>query len=587
MDRKINKIISSKKSASSVDVDSYINLQINTDERLFPPGEINKVVDVNEQFNIERQSCPYYRLFGKISTLTSNPLFNIRGKYPTTPPAYGGGYEAFANTPLTINLDPDADNNRYTFGEALTNRLKKVDGWYGYFEPQLDKAGSCLFYEMTPTRNHFSLIENVQLGLKNWNLTITYPYSSDKTNILINGGVIIVDKEAITIGGKQMTNIGTIIKHNLNVGDTVRILVPNQQPKDYDVKGIGKANGSLGDYYFAIDTDLNSLPVNLSNSSSVTRFTKVYNNVASTYYFRKFKEIKTKLNTKLNGNYDVSNLGFSLSLFNENIIQFNLNEDVDISNLTDNLGRPLSELYLTFLKTDSSGMFSKLSSGIESPFISVLNSFTSNPVVKDLPIIQKIHNVPQASLPAGAGISQSYVPLQTAVSITDNDFYGDVVEYNTTTLQEVVLSDVQYRFNTNDRETTSSITVSGANIPMGPRPEGYYYKGHTLIKIRDFSSYIEEGDANTFGIPSYAENLGDGRIIWRDLLDIGGADITKSVVNYPFLNGYHYIFNNFIFGLKRQDPFDNWDIYYSIFPSDPPGTRKSNKFDVNTANNEC
>jgi hypothetical protein len=42
-----------------------------------------------------------------------------------------------------------------------------------------------------------------------------------------------------------------------------------------------------------------------------------------------------------------------------------------------------------------------------------------------------------------------------------------------------------------------------------------------------------------------------------------------------------------VFGLKRQDPFDNWDLYYSKFPADPPGNRTSNNFKTNFANNDC
>lgn len=588
MDRRINKILPSKKSAQSVDQDSYINLQINNDERLLPPSDINKVVDVNEQFNIERQSCPYYRIFGKISTLTINSLFNINGRYPNQTGTGtaglisldGGGYEAFYYRPLTINPDPDAPSD-YTFAEALNVRLKNVNGWYGYYDPDLTRSGLCNFYQMTPNENHFSLTENYKLGFKNWALTITYPYATDTTHLLINNGILIVDTKQITIGGKQMTAIGVPVKHNLNIGDTVRIFNTNlQSTTDYEIKGIGLENGELKDYYFSID--IQTLTINLVNQNNASRFKKVYNNVESTYYFRKFKEIKTKTNPKLNGNYDISNLGFSSSIFNENIIHFNLNEDIDISELTDNLGRPLSELYLTIIKTDSSGMFSNIASGIEAPMISSLNNFNLTPLYKSIPIVQKIHNVLSWTQ------SPTYTPLESNVTINNTDFYGDIVEYNSTTLEEVILSDVQYRFNTNNRETsTLQLTIKNVLETLGPRPEGYYYKPHYQIKIRDFSSYIEEGDENTGGVPSYAEKLSDGRIIWRDLLEIGGSDIAKSVVNYPFLNGANYIFNDLIFALKRQDPFDNWDLYYSKFPADPPGDRMSNNFKINIANNEC
>jgi hypothetical protein len=52
--------------------------------------------------------------------------------------------------------------------------------------------------------------------------------------------------------------------------------------------------------------------------------------------------------------------------------QFVFNEDIDISELTDNLGRPLTELYLTTIKTDSDSLFSSVSSGIDTPFMDIL-----------------------------------------------------------------------------------------------------------------------------------------------------------------------------------------------------------------------
>jgi hypothetical protein len=59
------------------------------------------------------------------------------------------------------------------------------------------------------------------------------------------------------------------------------------------------------------------------------------------------------------------------------------------------------------------------------------------------------------------------------------------------------------------------------NIDLGPRQEGYVYKPHSLITIRSLSSYIEQGDTSVVGIPDYATDLGDGRFLWRDILDIG------------------------------------------------------------------
>ena len=260
MDNRIIKIPASKRSATLTDQNSYVNLQINSDQRLLPPSNINKVVDVTEQFNIERQGCPYYRIFGKISTLTTNSLFNIDGHYPNEnipsgqklTSLNGGGYAAFNDLKLRINPDPNSQSG-YTYQESISRRLKNVDGWYGYFEPDLSRAGLCSFYQMTPNEKYFSLIEDYRLGLKNWEITVTYPYSADTTHMLINEGILIVDTKEVTVGGKQMIAIGVPVKHNLNVGDLVKIYNTNLESKiTYEVKSIGLDNGELKNFYFII-----------------------------------------------------------------------------------------------------------------------------------------------------------------------------------------------------------------------------------------------------------------------------------------------------------------------------------------------
>jgi hypothetical protein len=108
-----------------------------------------------------------------------------------------------------------------------------------------------------------------------------------------------------------------------------------------------------------------------------------------------------------------------------------------------------------------------------------------------------------------------------------------------------------------------------------------------LITIRDFSTYVEQGDQYTVGVPNYAVDLGDGRYLWRDLLDIGVNESNAKALDYPFLNGCHYMYDNYCFTVRRQDPFDNWDLYYSKYPADPIGERMTTKFNSNSAIYAC
>jgi hypothetical protein len=176
-----------------------------------------------------------------------------------------------------------------------------------------------------------------------------------------------------------------------------------------------------------------------------------------------------------------------------------------------------------------------------------------------------------------------------------NEFYGDLVEYNKIEVQEIILADVSHRFNTNNRETETNFSYyktvgpkpTTETINLGPRQEGYFYKAHELIRIRDFSPYVELGDSNTVGIPSYAVKLDDGRYLWRDLLSIGYNQSDEKALDYPFLNGSHYIHLNDCFYVRRQDAFNDWGLYYNKFPADPYGERITDKYTINSEDEVC
>jgi hypothetical protein len=83
------------------------------------------------------------------------------------------------------------------------------------------------------------------------------------------------------------------------------------------------------------------------------------------------RKIKTRI-TNVIGIDDYETYKLSLVRIHSMIQSLNFNEDIDISELTDNLGRPLTELYLTTIKTDSDSLFSSVSSGIDTPFMDIL-----------------------------------------------------------------------------------------------------------------------------------------------------------------------------------------------------------------------
>lgn len=581
----------SKKSSNT---DTFIKINLDGKEKLLPPSEIEKIVDIGERFDLERQNSNIYRILGTINYSTTNALFNLNSLSGINTWAGFNDFE-FLDQSFPKNKSI-TDLNDLTYSESIKNNLLEVNGWFGYYDTDKKKIGLRKFYDMEPTRKRFSFLQDIapyngKIGdtpVKNWDLTITYPFRKDSNHSMVNGGLLIINAIPCLVSTKKMTAFGIGCLHNLNIGDTVKITGTNGYDGTHTVARLGLDNGDLKDYYFVIE-----LPTTGSVSTN-SRMKRVVNGFESEYYFRIFKKIKTTNKPIIEkDDCEVYKLAFSENVFNDDIVQFVFSEDIDITGLVDNLGRPLSELYLTRVKTSSNGLFTRVSSGIETPFIQDLKDSKIKSYLRDIPAINLIHNGGnnQNSLPF-----PTHNPLEYKVDMDEtNEFYGDLVEYNKIEVQEIILADVSHRFNTNNRETENNFTyykTVGLNpttetINLGPRQEGYFYKSHQLIRIRDFSPYVELGDSNTVGIPSYAVKLDDGRYLWRDLLSIGYNQSDEKALDYPFLNGSHYMHLNDCFYVRRQDGFNDWGLHYNAFPADPYGERITDKYRINSEDEVC
>lgn len=340
------------------------------------------------------------------------------------------------------------------------------------------------------------------------------------------------------------------------------------------------------------------------NKQIYFRIAKKINGRDCKYYFRIFKKVPNFALTNVysdnyvtddeiednidNGyNTTVNKMAFERTIYNDNKVQIIYNDNVSTKCLRDNLGRELSTLYLTFIKRNKgynlwypqtsadtvnprnseieySHCFGKLTAGLDLPeYVEDYN-------------VHKIHNISDATIDKinysleirkspksleesveGIGGEISYSGDTFFVDGTDNtgryEFFGDIVEFSETQMNEVVLEDVYFRFNTAQREceafSVSSQTINGiqitnvigefANIeydeividdhdikvgtaansfdidrrvynsiresdikgnltketdyPANLFPEGYCYKAHYPIDIRKLSNTVNDG----------------------------------------------------------------------------------------------
>lgn len=301
-------------SKKSVNKDTLLKINVENKSRLLPTNQINKIVNVAERFNTERQRCTYYRIIGTINPLVSNPLFNLTDQFNLDKYTLAG-FNSYDFLDYSYPHDNDVnDDGDLTFAKAIKKYLVEKDGWFGYYDPDVSKSALCLFYDMEPKRERFSFLPDTnpyhpivnQEMVKNWELTITYPKMMDKNHKMVKDGLLITEALPVEVSTRNMTAIGLSCLHNLSIGDTVRITGTNGYNGDHTIVTLGLDNGDFENYYFVIDVPTTGTITNTS------RIKRLVNGVESEYYFRKFRKIKTKLSPVIEtDDYETYKAGFS------------------------------------------------------------------------------------------------------------------------------------------------------------------------------------------------------------------------------------------------------------------------------------
>lgn len=496
---RIYKILNSKTSKVSVDEDFDVNMNLENTNRPIPLNDVVRTVNQSDVFNSERDDSNKYIFLGSIRQVMSNVLINITGS-----DSYSTVQNIVSNPELGFNSPKDI--------------ITEVDGWFSY------KDSNCTTKEFKPKKEDLLMIKN---GISdNWKVKITYPYSGTSNTIFfnsnedplfpvyLNDGIAISGVETIQIGGKDMTLIISPIKHGLEIGDQVVITGGTLYDGIFNIVKLGDGDNQRVKNTFVID--INVLTPTIKNKFA--RFKRLVNSNPSKYILRKFKTLIDS------NNIDLYYASFSKTIFNDDVLCYNTNIEFDITNYLDYLGRPLTEVYLTFIKNKTGngyGVWTDLKSGIQTS------------VIKSNYDIRQINT------------GHTYMNI---VTTNDNEFLGDIIDYNEGDLTERVLEQVNHTFNSLNRVDNNF-------------QEGYFYSPHKKIILSYFSNQVEYSDLGkvNINIPSYAIKK-DGRDMWRDILSKGYIDELGRGVDYPFLNDINYVTNNNIFlSLKRQDPELNYE----------------------------
>lgn len=421
--------------------------------------------------------------------------------------------------------DFDTDTEEYVLD--LEDVLFEYNGWFYYRGGDND----CDRVFLEPKPNKF------ELNNTNWDISLRYPSDLDEFDVSFNGislseGIYIATGTNIVVDDRNMTLLVSSIRHNLNAGDTIEIISESGTIDGfYEVYRVGLVGGAFSSSIFVIDSLIFS-----DYPTEKFRFRKYINDIPSTYHTRSFKRFD------ISDNVEIYRSAFAKNIFSDEIMSFSF-EDLNTQNVLDYSGAPLSEVYITFIKKVQGNpkFYTEVTSGL------------------DVVVRESSYDINNYHTTSGIDM------LELDVNPSLDKVFGDIIEYNSGVLQTYVLEETYHRYNTINREDNNFV-------------EGYYYKAHQKIQIREYSQYIIESPSGNTLIPNYA--VEDNNLFrWRELLD----NDTSNSTNIPFVNGCHYMYNNIRHYVRRQNPcLDSQQVKFVVGVCDT-----SEQFEESTIENIC
>ena len=361
-------------------------------------------------------------------------------------------------------------------------------------------------------------------------------------------------------------------------------------------------NDDKKDIYDA-DNNLKTVLINKILKYSNFRIRRCVKGVKSTYYIRQFRKIpnlraaqremtdeealhKSKFNgvfdsyiadnalDPVNPNYqrnfnnEMYQLGFASSIYNDNVAQITFMDGINVKGLTDNLGRPLTEIYYTIVKNNAghevwyhneeplysnkdirelyennkegfkekygaeydgytvefSHCFGKVTSGFETYVMSDDRKETTGPIEywKKLSSVHHISNIVNDGVNGGPSPiykDEDSRTLDKDIKYTDTFFYGDLVEFNGVDFTEKTISKVMHRFNTAQRETENNPYYSQYQYHeiVEDDYDPQYKEGTDPFDLKEFSAVngIQDGDTSKPMTTDFAKRKADYATISR------------------------------------------------------------------------
>jgi hypothetical protein len=546
-----------KKFYTATDEDINLRLSLDESQVLLREGERNIMLDVNEQFNTERNDSVKYKIYGKIKMV-------FRNLYSGTT-----SYEPLAkNLYLVDDLNGCVPYNEFAFlrNDVLREKNQIVTGTtLGDYTPNLTYEG---YTGHTSTTS-------IEAPYKNWNFYLSYVDGQDEDypmTYTLSGDTSgettfnFVASDGIPFRVEYIRNVFKLtspIEHGMIVGEYVII---GDTP--FYITSVGDETYNSEKYVInIIETDV---PIEMVFELVVfgKRCVDIDDRLRTTskYYVHKHKTLTGPTD------YIMDKIGFESTIWkderkilfenllgeNDVIVErnrmesllFDFKEPLHLTGITNNLGYTPTEVYVTVIFRNGNGYFNY------PPKVGYKFNFHND----------WIDNHFSGDTSLESGLTSTEITTNTSGETffggdtleIGSQLVGGFVEYNESELRERIISNTFHKiivrqdiFNHNQDEEV-----------YGSSPQnqiGLFYQPHYKVELRQLSPYIETSETDEVtNLPENSKYFPDeGTWKWRDLYDHGFIDVEGNGLNHPFINGTHYVKNEINFYLRNEKYYRN------------------------------
>jgi hypothetical protein len=530
-------------------------------------------LNLAEVFDQERQESTTFRPVTKFTILFENAFTGST----TYPPFRDNLYytNALNNAKIAYPSGISTTANNSNVPPNPFNANVPWDGFPQYPEFDFIRTDNNVPGYTIPPQNHI-LFKDVSATTYNWSHYVSYPFEN-----VYNRTLFAVDPDTsftwswvasdglpfIILNGTnaQLREISfkCPMAHGLSVGEFVQLSISYGNQNNFQVTSLGDSGSGSEEYIFNIlNVGYTGTTFQQFTQGTFKRIINLANSgdTVSSYYIRRHKILTTSESSVL------ANAGFEYNIYGDKTkcevkpltpnqkartsvkegarsYTLSFNSDIDIRGLQDNQRRPLSSLFFTTIWRGYLGWTSNMKQGW------YFNTYLQNNKPQtwwDQSNTNSNTNIPQSfyTTTLGGATKFYYNELLTTGDTMD----GDYCEWNNYEQLERVVSTYQHKIKYNQNWFKLD-----NDLPVSNQP-GYFYQPHNPIQISAFSDYVEEGSGvNVVGIPDYAYYSTLSALFrWRDKYPYGYIDTDGIGVDYPFLNGKHYPYENTIFRITPE-----------------------------------